>query len=51
MKVGKLEINSSIHQFYQNTIDYLINILPISERYLSTYNTIPLLWRTSRSIW
>ena len=43
VKIGKLELHNSIHQFYQDTIKDLITILPISERYLSTYHQIPLL--------
>ena len=43
VKIGKLELHTSIHQFYQDTIKDLITILPISERYLSIYHQIPLL--------
>src|SRR5271163_4176440 len=43
MKIGKLEINSSLHQFYEDTINDLIAVLPISEQYLSAYHNIPLL--------
>jgi PIN domain nuclease of toxin-antitoxin system len=43
LKIGKLELHTSIHYYYQDTIKDLINILPISERYLSTYHQIPLL--------
>ena len=43
MKIGKLEIKTNLSRFYENTIDDLITILPISERYLSAYQSIPLL--------
>ena len=43
MKIDKLEIKTNLSRFYEDTIDDLITILPISERYLSAYQSIPLL--------
>ena len=43
MKIGKLNLNKSFHQFYQNIIEANINVLPISENYLFQYLNIPLI--------
>jgi PIN domain nuclease of toxin-antitoxin system len=42
INVGKLELGKSINKFYEDTFLSKMNVLPISEKYITAYSTLPL---------
>ncbi|HMR84925.1 MAG TPA: type II toxin-antitoxin system VapC family toxin [Niabella sp.] len=43
LKIGKLELNTPLHKYFNNVISHNILVLPISEKYLSEYDNVPLI--------
>lgn len=43
MKTGKLKLSNPLKEYFENTVLHNIFVLPITEKYLSEYDNVPLM--------